>query len=345
METLLTRDAFRDRVFARDQHRCVICGASAVDAHHILERRLFDDGGYYLGNGASVCAEHHLAAEMTTLSVEALREACRITKPVIPPHLYADQAYDKWGNPVMANGQRMRGELFFDESVQKVLGAGGVLGDFVSRIRYPRTHHAPWSEGMHGDDRRIASMEAFIGRRVIVSAKMDGENTTLMTDGLYARSPDGRSHPSRNWVKGRVWSRIAGDIPEGWRICGENLFARHSIVYEQLPSYFLGFSIWNERNMRLGWDETLEWFRLLEIEPVQVLYDGVYDEKLIRGLYDGKKDWARSEGYVITLADAISYAQFRTCAAKVVRANHVQTTAHWMHGQPIVPNGLAASAA
>jgi len=45
---LLTRDQFREAVFARDKGRCVICGAEGKDAHHIMERSLFDDGGYYL---------------------------------------------------------------------------------------------------------------------------------------------------------------------------------------------------------------------------------------------------------------------------------------------------------
>jgi hypothetical protein len=27
-----------------------------------------------------------------------------------PPHLFPDQDYDKWGNPLTENGMRMRGE-------------------------------------------------------------------------------------------------------------------------------------------------------------------------------------------------------------------------------------------
>jgi hypothetical protein len=103
--SLLTRDAFREGVFKRDNHRCVICGARALDAHHIIERRLFADGGYYLDNGASVCEEHHLLCEMTVLTVDQVREACGIRRIVVPQHLYPDQAYDKWGNPVLANNE------------------------------------------------------------------------------------------------------------------------------------------------------------------------------------------------------------------------------------------------
>lgn len=60
MNKLLTRDIFRESVFSRDNHKCVICGNPAKDAHHIIERRLFSDGGYYIDNGASLCEEHHI---------------------------------------------------------------------------------------------------------------------------------------------------------------------------------------------------------------------------------------------------------------------------------------------
>ena len=76
---LLSRDKFREGVFNRDKHKCVVCGQPAQDAHHILERRLFASGGYFLENGASVCAEHHLDAEATTLSCDHLRELVGIT--------------------------------------------------------------------------------------------------------------------------------------------------------------------------------------------------------------------------------------------------------------------------
>ena len=72
---LLSRDEFRQQVFARDGGRCVICSAPGQDAHHILERRLFDDGGYYLDNGATLCAACHVKAEMTVLSCDAIRAA------------------------------------------------------------------------------------------------------------------------------------------------------------------------------------------------------------------------------------------------------------------------------
>ncbi len=338
---LLTREAFREAVFARDNHRCVFCPEPAVDAHHIIERRLWPDGGYYLDNGASVCGAHHILCEETVLSVEDVREAAGIRKVLVPPHLYADTRMDKWGNPILEDGRRLPGELFDDESVRKILAAGGMLERFTHWVKYPRTHHLPWSLGMHDDDRVLPSLDGFHGKRVIVTEKMDGENTTLYRDYIHARSVDGRSHPSRNWVKG-FWAQVCGDIPERWRLCGENLYARHSIGYAALPSFFMGFSLWNECNVCLPWNETLEWFQLLGVTPVPVLYDGIFDEARIRALW-GDSQWDASEGYVVRVADAIPYADFRFLMGKFVRRGHVQTNKHWMHGQRIEPNSLASS--
>lgn len=75
---------------------------------------------------------------------------------------------------------------------------------------------------------------------------MDGENTTMMKNYIYARSLDSNNHQSRNWVKG-LWGEISYKIPENWRICGENMYAKHSIEYNNLESYFLVYSIWDEK--------------------------------------------------------------------------------------------------
>lgn len=224
--------------------------------------------------------------------------------------------------------------------MQKILAKGNVLGSFTSYVKYPRTYHLPWSQCVGEDDRVIPSLDKFQGKRVIVSEKMDGENTTIYKNYLHARSVDSRNHYTRNWVK-KFSSQFSFDIPDDWRICGENLFAKHSIGYDSLPSYFMGFSIWNDLNERLSWDETLEWFELFGIAPVPVLYDGIYDESLIKSLWN-QKNWGSTEGYVVTLSDKIHYSQFRDCTAKFVRKDHVMTVQHWMYGSEITENILKA---
>lgn len=339
-QKLLTREQFREQCLIRDNYTCVFCSEkNDIVVHHIIERRIFGDGGYYLNNGASVCAEHHMKCESTEISLQQVREACGIVKAVLPPHFYHDQEYDKWGNVIMPNGQRLKGELFFDESVQKVIK--NYLPLFTDWVKYPRTYHLPWSEGMHDDDRMMQSLDEFYGRRVIVTEKLDGENSTLYRDYFHARSVDGRHHSSRDWVKG-FWSQISGDIPEGWRVCGENLFAKHSIGYDNLDTYFYGFSIWNERNVCLSWDETNEYFNLMGITSVPVLYDGQYDEKTVRRLWN-QSNYNNVEGYVMRVADEIPYGQFKQKVGKFVRKGHIMTAKHWMFGQAIEKNLLKES--
>lgn len=208
----------------------------------------------------------------------------------------------------------------------------------MSYFKYPRTFHLPWSEGFTDDDKRIQSLDTFRGKRVIVTEKMDGENTSMYRDYIHARSIDSQNHPSRNWVK-QFWSKFSNQIPQGWRICGENLYAKHSIHYLDLPSYFMAFSIWNNDNICLDWDSTLEWFELLELIHPPVIYDGSFSESLIKSLWN-EKNSVLTEGYVVRLAEPIRYEDFSMKFAKFVRKGHVQTSKHWMHRMPIVPNKL-----
>lgn len=328
---LLTRDEFREGVFLRDNHKCVICKEPGKDAHHIIERRLFDNGGYFLDNGATLCEKHHIMAEETTLSCEEIRTAAKIKTVIVPEHMYYDNdyTYDKWGNIIMPTGIRLKGELFNDESVQKILKQGGVLDQFSKYIKYPRTMHLPWSEKMTKDDRLLKDVDHFIGKEVVVTLKMDGENTSMYRDHIHARSLDSGTHPSRKWVKG-LWGRMSYEIPEGWRICGENMFAVHTISYTNLASYFYVFSIWDENNNCLSWDETLEYAELLGLQTVPVIYRGPYDEKLIKEAFNlALKGDQRHEGYVVRLTEEYNYSQFRKSLAKFVAGDFIIKHGHW----------------
>ena len=342
--TLLSRDEFREVVFERDAHQCVICGAPAADAHHILERRLWQDGGYYVDNGASLCERHHLEAEMTVVGCDEIRAAAGIATIALPPHFDRSERYDKWGNVFLANGQRVKGELFWGESVQLALAQGRVLDQFSQYVKFPKIAHLPWSEAVDDKTDLVFTNEqvrtGFDGKEVVITEKLDGENTSRYSDYMHARSLTSRSHPSRSWVK-NLHARIAHEIPHGWRICGENLYATHSIHYQNLPSYFLVFAIYDEQNVSLAWDEVVEYAELIGLPVVPVLHRGEYDEEQVRTCYTGQSAFTGSvqEGYVLRLASKIVWSQHRPSIGKFVRAAHVQTTHGWMY-QQVVPNEL-----
>ncbi len=195
-------------------------------------------------------------------------------------------------------------------------------------VKYPRSMHLPWSLGKTKDDKTLKDCHHFEGKIVVVTEKMDGENTTIYKDYIHARSIDGRNHWSRSRVK-TLQSRIGHELGS-YRLCGENLQAEHSIAYDSLEDYFYLFSVWSELNICLSWKETQEWATLLELTTVPVLYHGLWDEKLIQGLFsDSKRD--TMEGYVVRIEDSFSYMDFSKSLAKFVRADHVNPDSdHWM---------------
>ncbi|MFD0205849.1 MULTISPECIES: RNA ligase family protein [Saccharothrix] len=205
------------------------------------------------------------------------------------------------------------------------------------RTPYPRTPHLPWSPGASSDDVRVADLDAWRGREVVVTEKLDGENTTLYPDGLHARSVDSAHHPSRSWVKG-LQGRIGSRLPRGWRICGENVYARHSIEYAGLESWFYGFSVW-DGDRCLDWDRTVRFLRDLGVPVPPVLWRGVFDERALRRL---RVDTARQEGFVVRTVDGFARDEFGRRVAKWVRAHHVRTDTHWMTA-PVVENGLGSA--
>lgn len=336
---LLSRDNFRESVFLRDNHTCISCKAknTKLDAHHIFERRLWDDGGYYIENGASLCEPCHIKAESTEFSVKEIQNILNIKQFPTPNSFSKDEDYDKWGNQILSDGTRVKGPLF--ESHKSSLKS--VIHLFSNKVKYARTLHLPWSPGATSDDKMLLSTDCFKNKTIVITEKMDGENTSLYKDYIHARSLENySSHESRSWMK-TFHASIAHNIPDNFRICGENIFAKHSIYYEDLTSYFQGFSIYDNNNICLSWKETLEYFELLNITPVKTLYTGNFDDietalkKADLSIFSDKT----IEGYVIRLADAFPYSEFSTSVAKMVRKDHVQTDKHWKHTK-ITPNKL-----
>ncbi|MEI5906643.1 RNA ligase family protein [Bacillus spongiae] len=204
------------------------------------------------------------------------------------------------------------------------------------KVKYPRTFHLLWSEGATDDDKVLKDMSCFTGKEVVVTEKLDGENTSIYCDCTHARSKDSQDHPSRHWVK-MLQSTIGYQIPENWRVCGENVYAKHSIYYEKLESYFYMFSIWSEDNVCLSWPDTEKWATELNLNIAPVLYKGIYDERLIKNLYSGSSSLGgEQEGYVVRLADSFPYSEFKNSVAKFVRENHVKTSEHWMKQELII---------
>lgn len=202
----------------------------------------------------------------------------------------------------------------------------------IERYKYPRTPHLPFSESIADDDKRLDSDKHFYEMKdVIVTIKMDGENTTIYSDGYYhARSLDSAHKDYHSWLLSYI-PKFQYLIPEGIRICGEYLYAKHSIEYVSLPTYFEAFSAWYE-NECFSWDDTEFLLKKIGLYHVPIIYIGKYDaNKIIKLAKEAIADG--HEGIVVRNYNGFRYQDFSKNIAKYVRPNHVQTNKHWAQGK------------
>lgn len=196
----------------------------------------------------------------------------------------------------------------------------------------------PSSPGMHDDDRAIIDYSNFVGKHVTITSKLDRECSSVYYDGyVHARSVDGRNHWSRDWLKNFA-QNWCYDLPEDYRVCGENLYATHSIRYDDLETYFFGFSLWNGLEC-LSVRDTKEWFELLGIVHVPILYEGIFDEKVLIDIIK-KMDFEKQEGFVMRISDSFFYKDFHKSLTKYVRKDHVKTVKHHWMFHSLETNGL-----
>ena len=125
-------------------------------------------------------------------------------------------------------------------------------------FKFPRTPHLAWPLNRTPiDDRVLDSAEsvAFLADEVIVEEKVDGANIGLSLDARGAIRAQNRgswiergAHPQFQplwpWIAAR--RSVLTDILEPDRILfGEWCFAVHSMLYDRLPDWFLGFDVYD----------------------------------------------------------------------------------------------------
>jgi hypothetical protein len=241
-EKLLTREEFRKQVFERDKYCCVICKTpgndSTLDPHHILDRKLFDDNGYYLSNGASLCEECHIKAERCELSVEEIREAAGIKNIILPSNLKVGVIYDKWGNAEAFNA------------------------------KYPRSLHAQISLGTTSDDRFMPNgyVNVFRNFPLIITEKLDGQNDSINKLGVFARSHSAPTQHAWDKYLHDIWNSIKNDLGD-IELFGESMYAIHSIAYKKLENYFYLFGV-RENGIWKSWEEVKWWASAFDFPTV-----------------------------------------------------------------------------
>jgi len=198
--------------------------------------------------------------------------------------------------------------------------------------KYSRTYHFPFSQGATNDDRIQANWKQLLGQELVMTEKLDGENTCVKDLGVFARS---HAAPTINpWAKNMlpIWERLKNDLSD-LEIFGENLYGIHSIEYKRLTDYFFVFAI-RQGEEWLSWSEIEEYCFFFDLKAVPVIKIGLLNESEVLPLIEseiakGSTFGGECEGFVFRNKNRFHVNDFSTNVLKYVRKNHVQTDEHW----------------
>jgi len=359
------REKFRKTVFGRDSNNCLVpwCENDADDAHHIIERELWNNGGYIPENGASVCNKHHKYAEDNSIPPQAFYMWAGIENPPLPEGV-ENQDVDKWGEK-------------FDTPPWE---------DLRDRIKYQSSRHLLplyWhdntlaEERIERDDTGLDTVEDFVGIPLVITHKIDGSNCMIVNDvdnPVRARNGSSPTESMKEFYKpgGLYWRQeVNPKLPDRLQVFGEWVYAKHSIHYgcdcddtceDVGPSlseltdinddreYFQIFGVYDKvRNLWLSWPDTETVADTLGFPTTPVIY---CEDKEDNATFETKTEARRKlieyahnvidnggEGIVVRSKFPYHYSQFGRRLGKYVRENHVKTDKHWSHND-IIENKL-----
>ena len=221
--------------------------------------------------------------------------------------------------------------------------------------KYPHTPHLIWmGEGQPRADKVMTSSEVsdFLSGRVIVEEKVDGANFGLSLgpdDRVRAQGrgnylAPGRGHAQWNplwpWLARRR-AELESGLCGGLILYGEWCYAKHTVPYDALPDWFLGFDILDTVSRRF-WsvDRRNEWLRERHLVPVpEVIRGRFYLNQIPTLLGKSFVGHVPMEGIYLRRDNG----EWLEARAKVVGdAFKQQIEEHWTR-HPVTPNALALS--
>lgn len=252
-----------------------------------------------------------------------------------------------------------------------------------SILKYPRTPHMEGSRLQVGDeDLSQIPFRHIFGRNIVIEEKIDGANCGISFDGDGNLLLQSRGHYLTGGYREhhfnllKQWATIHVDklfdaLSDRYVMYGEWMYAKHTVFYDELPSYFMEFDIYDrERGVFL---DTPSRRKITDkigiISSVPVIGQGLYDNKedILKLIghsnyisdhhIDTLRDVAKRhkldqeqqvsetdasgtmEGLYIKLEeDGIVKERFKFVRLEFVQAI-IQSNSHWL-SRPILPNQL-----
>jgi ATP-dependent RNA circularization protein (DNA/RNA ligase family) len=218
-------------------------------------------------------------------------------------------------------------------------------------FKFPHTPHLLWLGKTPCRDDKVLSTEealAFVKGEVTIEEKVDGTNIGFSIDddgvlrvqnrgNFLARGGHAQYQPLWPWIEARRFA-LAESLRPGLMLFGEWCFARHSIPYNRLPDWFLGFDIF-ERAANRFWssDRRDRWLNDLGLASIPRLARArVSIEQLLFLIGSSQLGKGPMEGIYLRREKGDWLDQ----RAKIVSAEFVEgIDKHWSEG-PLEKNAL-----
>lgn len=188
----------------------------------------------------------------------------------------------------------------------------------------------------------------FLFQRLIVEEKIDGANLGISFDtdgniltqnrGAYLQIPStGQWKKLAEWVDQRM-DAIFEQITDRCILFGEWCYAQHSIMYDRLPDWFLGFDIYDKKAERFySCERRNEVFKILGIFQVPQIAHGYFTLSELRKLISKSHFSDKiAEGLYIRF----DQGDWSVKRAKLTRPAFIQSIEHHWSRSYIKPNKI-----
>jgi ATP-dependent RNA circularization protein (DNA/RNA ligase family) len=219
-------------------------------------------------------------------------------------------------------------------------------------FKFPSTPHLATLEGVDVRDDKVLSeseRDEFLQHVLVVEEKVDGANLGFSFDtggniqaqnrGAYLHLPgSGQWKKLGEWLSPRI-DCLFENLSGRYILFGEWCYAQHSVFYDRLPDWFLGFDVYDKQSGRfLSTDRRNELFKRMRIAQVPLIARGRFTfQELRKFLSQSKLSEHPTEGLYLRFDQGAWLAQ----RAKLVRPAFIQSVEqHWSRSA-IKPNRLS----
>lgn len=208
-------------------------------------------------------------------------------------------------------------------------------------FKFPSTPHLALLGNVKVRDDKVmteSERNRFIRDELVVEEKVDGANLGISFDsngniraqnrGSYMDLPN-----TGQWKKLSEWLNPRTDVffeqlMDRFILFGEWCYAQHSVIYDRLPDWFLGFDIFDKKNAKFfSCSRRDEVFRVLGVFQVPLVGRGHFSSSgLQRLLSQSRLSSEPSEGLYLR----VDHGDWLANRAKLVRPAFIQSVEqHW----------------